>query len=70
MVGHQVNPRVKPLLSPDKSIIYIRAHISGLLSPEMVEPLMSERIHDLVRLVGLLDNTVDEAIYAEVAGHR
>lgn len=43
--------------------------ISGLLSPEMAEPLISEFIHDLERLAGLLDNKVDEAIYAEVVGH-
>ncbi|WP_145555260.1 bifunctional aspartate kinase/homoserine dehydrogenase II [Yersinia canariae] len=43
--------------------------ISGLLSPEMAEPLISEFIHDLERLAGLLDNKVDDAIYAEVVGH-
>lgn len=43
--------------------------ISGLLSPEMAEPLISEFIHDLERLAGLLDSKVDEAIYAEVVGH-
>ena len=43
--------------------------ISGLLSPEMAEPLISEFIHDLERLAGLLDNKIDEAIYAEVVGH-
>ncbi|HHL2501913.1 TPA: bifunctional aspartate kinase/homoserine dehydrogenase II [Yersinia enterocolitica] len=43
--------------------------ISGLLSPEMAEPLLSEFIHDLERLAGLLDNKVDDAIYAEVVGH-
>ncbi|EKN3343868.1 bifunctional aspartate kinase/homoserine dehydrogenase II [Yersinia enterocolitica] len=43
--------------------------ISGLLSPEMAEPLISEFIHDLERLAGLLDNKVDDATYAEVVGH-
>lgn len=43
--------------------------ISGLLSPEIAEPLISEFIHDLERLAGLLDNKVDDAIYAEVVGH-
>ncbi|HDL8053548.1 TPA: bifunctional aspartate kinase/homoserine dehydrogenase II [Yersinia enterocolitica] len=43
--------------------------ISGLLTPEMAEPLISEFIHDLERLAGLLDNKVDDAIYAEVVGH-
>ncbi|HHH0823438.1 TPA: bifunctional aspartate kinase/homoserine dehydrogenase II [Yersinia enterocolitica] len=43
--------------------------ISGLLLPEMAEPLISEFIHDLERLAGLLDNKVDDAIYAEVVGH-
>ncbi|EOD4083359.1 bifunctional aspartate kinase/homoserine dehydrogenase II [Yersinia enterocolitica] len=43
--------------------------ISGLLSPEMAEPLISEFIHDLERLAGLLDSKVDDAIYAEVVGH-
>ncbi|EPB3978417.1 bifunctional aspartate kinase/homoserine dehydrogenase II [Yersinia enterocolitica] len=43
--------------------------ISGLLSPEMAEPLLSEFIHDLERLAGLLDSKVDDAIYAEVVGH-
>ncbi|CNJ50360.1 bifunctional aspartate kinase/homoserine dehydrogenase II [Yersinia mollaretii] len=43
--------------------------INGLLSPEMAEPLISEFIHDLERLAGLLDNKVDDAIYAEVVGH-
>lgn len=43
--------------------------ISGLLSPEMAEPLISEFIHDLERLASLLDNKVDDAIYAEVVGH-
>ncbi|CFR12027.1 bifunctional aspartate kinase II/homoserine dehydrogenase II [Yersinia frederiksenii] len=43
--------------------------ISGLLSPEIAESLISEFIHDLERLAGLLDNKVDDAIYAEVVGH-
>ncbi|CNI16572.1 bifunctional aspartate kinase/homoserine dehydrogenase II [Yersinia pekkanenii] len=43
--------------------------ISGLLSPEMAEPLITTLIHDLERLAGLLDNKVDDAIYAEVLGH-
>ncbi|MDN0123444.1 bifunctional aspartate kinase/homoserine dehydrogenase II [Yersinia aleksiciae] len=43
--------------------------ISGLLSPEMAEPLISEFIHDLERLAGLLDNKIDDAAYAEVVGH-
>ncbi|EPE7890087.1 TPA: bifunctional aspartate kinase/homoserine dehydrogenase II [Yersinia enterocolitica] len=43
--------------------------ISGLLSPEMAEPLISEFIHDLERLADLLDNKVDDATYAEVVGH-
>ncbi|CNJ00470.1 MULTISPECIES: bifunctional aspartate kinase/homoserine dehydrogenase II [Yersinia] len=43
--------------------------ISGLLSPEMAEPLISEFIHDLERLAGLLDNKIDDATYAEVVGH-
>ncbi|CRX52539.1 bifunctional aspartate kinase/homoserine dehydrogenase II [Yersinia enterocolitica] len=43
--------------------------ISGLLSPERAEPLISEFIHDLERLAGLLDNKVDDATYAEVVGH-
>ncbi|CNF66864.1 bifunctional aspartate kinase II/homoserine dehydrogenase II [Yersinia enterocolitica] len=43
--------------------------ISGLLSPEMAEPLISEFIHDLERLAGLLDSKVDDATYAEVVGH-
>lgn len=43
--------------------------ISGLLSPEIAEPLISEFIHDLERLASLLDNKVDDAIYAEVVGH-
>ena len=43
--------------------------ISGLLSPEMAEPLISEFIHDLERPAGLLDNKVDDATYAEVVGH-
>ncbi len=42
--------------------------ISGLLSPEMAEPLISELIYDLERLAGLLDNQVNDAIYAEVVG--
>ncbi|CNI28568.1 bifunctional aspartate kinase II/homoserine dehydrogenase II [Yersinia massiliensis] len=43
--------------------------INGLLPPEMAEPLISEFIHDLERLAGLLDSKVDDAIYAEVVGH-
>ncbi|AOF17338.1 bifunctional aspartate kinase/homoserine dehydrogenase II [Yersinia enterocolitica] len=43
--------------------------ISGLLSSEMAESLISEFIHDLERLAGLLDNKIDDATYAEVVGH-
>ncbi|WP_145480317.1 bifunctional aspartate kinase/homoserine dehydrogenase II [Yersinia similis] len=43
--------------------------INGLLPPEMAEPLISEFIHDLERLAGLLDNKIDDVIYAEVVGH-
>jgi bifunctional aspartokinase / homoserine dehydrogenase 2 len=43
--------------------------ISGLLTPEMAGPLISEFIDDLERLARLLDNKIDDAIYAEVVGH-
>lgn len=43
--------------------------ISGLLSSEMAESLISEFIHDLERLAGLLDNKIDDATYAEVVGY-
>ncbi|CNI24632.1 bifunctional aspartate kinase II/homoserine dehydrogenase II [Yersinia intermedia] len=43
--------------------------ISGLLPPEVAEPLISEFIRDLERLAGLLDSKVDDAVYAEVVGH-
>jgi bifunctional aspartokinase / homoserine dehydrogenase 2 len=43
--------------------------ISGLLPPEMAEPLIASFIHDLERLAVLLDGKVTDAIYAEVVGH-
>ncbi|CNF14468.1 bifunctional aspartate kinase/homoserine dehydrogenase II [Yersinia nurmii] len=43
--------------------------INGLLPPEAAEPLIASFIQDLERLAGLLDNRVDDAIYAEVVGH-
>ncbi|ANI29721.1 aspartate kinase [Yersinia entomophaga] len=43
--------------------------INGLLPPEAAEPLIAAFIQDLERLAGLLDNRVDDAIYAEVVGH-
>lgn len=43
--------------------------ISGLLPPETADGLISEFIHDLERLAGLLDGGVTDAVYAEVVGH-
>ena len=43
--------------------------ISGLLPPEMAEPLIASFIHDLERLAVLLDGKITDAIYAEVVGH-
>jgi len=43
--------------------------ICGLLPPEMSDGLVSEFIHDLERLAGLLDGAVTDAVYAEVVGH-
>jgi len=43
--------------------------ISGLLPPDVADGLISEFIHDLERLAGLLDGTITDAVYAEVVGH-
>lgn len=43
--------------------------ISGLLSPEMAEPLIVQFIQDLEYLARLLDGEVSDAVYAEVVGH-
>src|SRR5476649_211483 len=43
--------------------------ITGLLPPEMAEPLIAKFIHDLERLASLLDGKITDATYAEVVGH-
>ncbi|MDN5681971.1 MAG: bifunctional aspartate kinase/homoserine dehydrogenase II, partial [Ewingella sp.] len=43
--------------------------ITGLLPPEMAEPLIAHFIQDLERLAVLLDGKITDAVYAEVVGH-
>src|SRR5471030_2362769 len=43
--------------------------ISGLLPPEMAEPLIAKFIQDLERLATLLDGKITDATCAEVVGH-
>jgi aspartokinase/homoserine dehydrogenase 2 len=43
--------------------------ITGLLSPEVAQPLIAAFIDDLERLAVLLDGPMNDAVYAEVVGH-
>lgn len=43
--------------------------ISSLLPLETAAPMIAEFIHDLEKLVALLDGIITEAVYAEVVGH-
>ncbi|NDL64876.1 bifunctional aspartate kinase/homoserine dehydrogenase II [Acerihabitans arboris] len=48
---------------------YQQQLFTGLLPPELADPMMAEFIRDLERLAVLLDGKITDAVYAEVVGH-
>lgn len=60
LVAHQVQQRLRE---------YQSSLITALLSPQAVQPLLTLLNEDLQRLAGLLDDGLNDVVYAEVAGH-